>query len=177
MGDVLNSILIKEVIYPIIIIIVGVLAYLILSSSVKRVFKLRINKMDKRRAKTLCSLINNILKYIIFIFCVLLILEVYHISTRGLITSLGVVGLVAGLAFQDTLKDLLAGFSIIFENAYAVGDTITVGNFKGKVISLGLKTTKIRAINGDTQIIANSNITSVINHSLDDNYDFIDIPI
>ena len=107
----------------------------------------------------------------------MLILEVYHISTRGLITSLGVVGLVAGLAFQDTLKDLLAGFSIIFENAYAVGDTITVGNFKGKVISLGLKTTKIRAINGDTQIIANSNITSVINHSLDDNYDFIDIPI
>lgn len=177
MKEILDAVLVKEVIYPIVIIIVGMFIYLIISSSIKRLFRLRINRMDKRRAKTLCSLINNILKYIILILCTLSILEVYNISTKGIITSLGVAGLVAGLAFQDTLKDLLAGFSIIFENAYAVGDTITVGNFKGKVISLGLKTTKIQAINGDIEIISNSNITSVINHSLDDSYDFIDIPV
>lgn len=177
MGEILDAVLVKEVIYPIVIIIVGILIYLVISSSIKRVFRLRINKVDKRRAKTLCSLINNILKYIILILCALSILEVYNISTKGIIASLGVAGLVAGLAFQDTLKDLLAGFSIIFENAYAVGDTITVGNFKGKVISLGLKTTKIQAINGDIEIISNSNITSVINHSLDDAYEFIDIPV
>ena len=177
MKEMLDAVLVKEVIYPLIIITIGMLIYLIISSSVKKVFKIRIGRMDKRRAKTLCSLINNILKYIIFILCTLSILEVYNISTKGIIASLGVAGLVAGLAFQDTLKDLLAGFSIIFENAYAVGDTITVDNFKGKVISLGLKTTKIQSINGDIEIISNSNITSVINHSLDDAYDFIDIPV
>ena len=177
MKDILDAILIKEVIYPIIIIFIGILIYLIISRSVKRVFKIRINRTDPRRAETLCSLINNILKYLILILCSLSILEVYHISTKGIITSLGVVGVIAGLAFQDTLKDLLAGFSIIFENAYAVGDTITVGDFKGKVISLGLKTTKIQSITGDIKVISNSNITSVINHSLDDAYDFIDIPV
>lgn len=176
MEKLLEIILIKEVVYPIIIILVGMLTYIVISSSIKRMFQLRINKMDKRRSKTLCSLINNILKYLILIFCALAILEVFHISTRGLITSLGVVGLVAGLAFQDTLKDLLSGFSIIFENQYAVGDTITIGDFKGKVISLGLKTTKIQAITGEIKIISNSNITEVINHSLDDAYMFIDIP-
>ena len=177
MKKILDIVLIKEVVYPVIIIIIGSLIYLVLSSSIKRIFNLRIGKMDKRRAKTLCSLINNILKYLILIFCFLAILEVYNISTKGIITSLGVVGLVAGLAFQDTLKDLLAGFSIIFENEYAVGDTITVGDFKGKVISLGLKTTKIQSLTGDIKIISNSNITSVINHSLDDAYEFIDIPV
>lgn len=177
MKKILDIVLIKEVVYPIIIILIGIIAYIILSKSIKGMFRLRLNRMDKRRSKTMCSLINNILKYIILIFCFLAILEVYNISTKGLITSLGVVGLVAGLAFQDTLKDLLAGFSIIFENEYAVGDTVTIGNFKGKVISLGLKTTKIQSINGDIKMISNSNITEVINHSLDDSYEFIDIPV
>ena len=177
MNTLKNAVLVKEVIYPIVIIFVGIFVYLILSKSVKRIFKLRIGKVDIRRSKTLCSVINNILKYIILIFCVLAVLEVYNISTKGIVTSLGVVGLVAGLAFQDTLKDLLAGFSIIFENAYAVGDTVTINEFKGKVISLGLKTTKIKSINGDIKIISNSNITEIINHSLDDTYDFIDIPV
>ena len=177
MKEIIDAVLVKEVIYPIVIITIGMFIYLILKSSVKRLFKLRINKMDQRRAKTLCSLVNNIIKYFIFIFCTLAILEVYNISTRGIITSLGVIGLVAGLAFQDTLKDFLAGFSIIFENAYAVGDTVTIGEFKGKVISLGLKTTKIQSMTGDIKVISNSNISSVINHSLDDAYDFIDIPV
>ena len=61
MGEILDAVLVKEVIYPIVIIIVGILIYLVISSSIKRVFRLRINKIDKRRAKTLCSLINNIL--------------------------------------------------------------------------------------------------------------------
>ena len=177
MEEILDALLVREVIYPIIIIMGGILLYLVIKSSIKRIFHLRIGKIDQRRAKTLCGLVNNIIKYIILVCCALSILEVYNISTKGIIASLGVAGIVVGLAFQDTLKDLLAGFSIIFENAYAVGDTITVGNFKGKVISLGLKTTKIQAINGDIEVISNSNITSVINHSLDDAYDFIDIPV
>lgn len=177
MEEIMDAVLIKEVVYPVIIIISGTILYLLIKSSVKRLFNLRIGRIDKRRAKTLCGLVNNIIKYIILICCILSILEVYNISTKGIITSLGVAGIVVGLAFQDTLKDLLAGFSIIFENAYAVGDTITVGNFKGKVISLGLKTTKIQNINGDIEVISNSNITSVINHSLDDAYEFIDIPV
>lgn len=177
MKKLLDIVLIKEVVYPIIIILIGIFVYIILTNSIKGMFKSRLNRMDKRRSKTICSLINNILKYIILIFCFLSILEVYNISTKGIITSLGVVGLVAGLAFQDTLKDLLAGFSIIFENEYAVGDTITIGDFKGKVISLGLKTTKIQSITGDIKMISNSNITDVINHSLDDAYEFIDVPV
>lgn len=177
MKKIFDLILIKEVIYPIVIILIGFIVYFLISKSVKKIFKLRISKMDVRRSKTLCSLINNILKYLILIFCALAILEVYNISTKGIITSLGVVGVVAGLAFQDTLKDLLSGFSIIFENMYAVGDIVTIGDFKGTVISLGLKSTKIQSVTGEIKTISNSTINEVINHSLDDNYDFIDIPV
>lgn len=177
MKEILDIVLIKEVVYPLLIILIGILIYLVLSNSIKKIFNARLNKIDSRRSKTLCGMINNILKYLILIVCFLAILEVYGISTKGLVASLGIVGLVAGLAFQDTLKDLLSGFSIIFENAYAVGDIITVGDFKGKVIGLGLKTTKIQSMTGEIKFISNSYITEVINHSLDDSYEFIDIPI
>ncbi len=167
----------EKLVYVFVIIIIGTLVYLLLSNAVRRIFKIRLKRMDPRRSKTMCSLINNILKYVILIVCSLAILELYNISTSGIITSLGVVGIIAGLALQDTLKDLLAGFSIIFENEYAVGDTVTINEFKGKVISLGLKTTKVQSITGEILCISNSNITQVINHSLDDNYNFIDIPV
>lgn len=177
MKKMFDILLVKEIVYPIIIILIGILSYLILSRSIKRIFKMKISKIDQRRSKTLCGLINNILKYLILIFVILAILEVYGISTKGIITSLGVVGVVAGLAFQDTLKDILAGFFIIFENKYALGDIITVGDFKGKVISLGLKSTKIQSNTGEIKIISNSNITEVINHNLDDSYEFLDISV
>lgn len=175
--NIIEIVFIKEVVYPIIIILLGILVYLLLSSSIKGMFRSRITKIDQRRSKTLCSLINNILKYLILLICILAILEVYNISTKGILTSLGVVGLVFGLAFQDILKDLLSGFSIIFENEFAVGDVVTIGNFKGKVISLGLKTTKIQAFTGEIKIFSNRNIDEVINHSLDDSYILIDVPV
>lgn len=177
MDFIYDLLLIKEVVYPIIIILVGFLVYFIVSRTIKGVFKSKISKVEARHSKSLCNLINKILKYLIIIFCVLAILEVFGISTSGIITSLGAVGVVVGLAFQDTLKDILAGFSIIFENKYAVGDIITVGTFKGKVIHLGLKSTKIQSINGEIKIVSNSSITEVINHNLDDSFEFVDIPV
>ena len=56
-----------------------------------------------------------------------------------MIASLGAVSVIIGLAFQDIIKDFLAGVFIIFDNEYAVGDIIEINGFKGEVISLGLK--------------------------------------
>lgn len=177
MDFIYDLLLIKEVVYPIIIVLIGTLVYFTVSRTIKGVFKSKISKVEQRHSKSLCNLINKILKYLIIIFCILAILDVFGISTGGIITSLGAVGVVVGLAFQDTLKDILAGFSIIFENKYAVGDIITVGTFKGKVIHLGLKSTKIQSINGEIKIVSNSSITEVINHNLADSCEFVDVPV
>lgn len=162
----MEKILVKEVIAPIIIILVFILLYMVISKIIKKVAKLKLSRIDKKRKKTLVSLINNIVKYFFTIIAILMILNIYGIDTSAILTSLGVVSIVAGLSCQDTLKDLLAGFFIIFENQYGIGDTITVGDFKGEVISLGLKITKIKAFTGEIKIIPNRNIDSVINHSL-----------
>lgn len=151
---------------PIIYILIGILIYNIITFLIVRISKLNVKgkKVDKRKI-TIISLIKNIIKYLIGIFVFLAILEVYNVDTTKIIASLGIVGVVVGLAFQDIIKDLLAGIFIIFDDQYAVGDYVTINGFTGEIISLGLKTTKIKAYTGEVKILSNSSFTEVINYN------------
>ena len=99
---------------------------------------------------------------------ILQILKLYGVDTTSIIASIGVFAAVIGLAFQDILKDLLAGISNIFDNKFAVGDTVEINGFRGTVIQLGLRTTKIKSFTGEIKSIGNSSFNEVINYSLSD---------
>ena len=103
------------------------------------------------------------------------ILKLYGVDTTSIIASIGVFAAVIGLAFQDILKDLLAGISIIFDNKFAVGDTVEINGFSGTVIQLGLRTTKIKSFTGEIKSIGNSSFNEVINYSLSDAILYINI--
>ncbi len=173
----LKRLLVKEIVAPIIIIIVSTISYIIVSRILKKIFKVRMHKVNVAKQKTLGSLINNVVKYFIAAIAILMILEVYGIDTKSLVASLGVFSLVAGLALQDLLKDLIAGFSIILEDQFSIGDIVKIGEFEGTVIYLGLKATKIKTYSGEIKIISNRNITEVINYSLELHNTFLDIDV
>lgn len=177
MNEFLDLILIKEVVGPILIILVSIIVYMIVSRVINNIFKFKGVKSDKRHLKTINVLINNLLKYFIIIVALVMILDIFGIDTKTLIASLGIVGVVAGLAVQDTLKDFVAGISIILENQYRIGDTITVKGFRGEVIDLGVKSTRVKAYNGEVMIIPNHLIEEVINHSLENSLAVVDIPV
>lgn len=179
MNNIIDVVLSKKVIVPFFIIIFSTIIYLFLSKIIRRLLSVKLKgvRINDRRQKTTISLIDNIIKYFIAIIGLLMILDIYGIDTKSLITSLGVVSLVAGLALQDFLKDIIAGVSILFEDQYAVGDVVTIGDFKGTVIYLGIKSTRVKAFNGETLVISNRNIEKVINHSLEDSVSFLDVQI
>ena len=177
MDKFLDKILIKEVIGPILIVLISFVIYLILKSIINNIFRIRSKFIDKRKTKTINGLINNLIKYFIVIVDIVMILDIFGIDTKTLIASLGVVGIVAGLAVQDTLKDFVAGMSIILENQYRVGDTITIKGFRGEVVSLGIKSTRLRSLTGEIMIVPNHLIEEVINHSLEKSVAVVDIPI
>ncbi len=177
MNDILNVILVKEIVGPVLIILVSIVIYLFLKQVVNNVFRFKSKRIDNKKSKTINGLINNLIKYFIIVIDLVMILDIFGIDTKTLIASLGIVGLVAGLAVQDTLKDFVAGVSIIFENQYRIGDTITVKGFRGEVIDLGIKSTKIKAYTGEIMIIPNHLIEEVINHSLEKSVAIIDIPV
>ena len=177
MRDVLDKILIKEIVAPGLIIIFSIIVCKAIQGIVIRTFKLNSSKAGLKKQDSLISVINNIIKYFIMIIALLMILDVFGIDTKTLVTSLGVVGLVAGLAVQDLLKDIISGISIIFENQFYVGDTVEINDFKGEVIHLGLKTTKLKSYTGEVKIIANRNITEVINFNLANSLAIVDFQI
>jgi small conductance mechanosensitive channel len=177
--ELIDVLLSRKVVVPLLIILFSILIYLFISKITNKLLSIRLNgvRINQRRQKTTIGLINNIIKYFIMIVALMMILDVYGIDTKSLIASLGVLSLVVGLALQDLLKDFIAGFSIIFEDQYAVGDIVTIGGFKGTVTYLGIKTTRLRAMNGETLIIPNRNVDKVINHTLEHSTSFMDMPI
>lgn len=177
--DIIKFLLSKKFIVPISIIIFAIIIYITFKHLVRKLLTIKLSgvRINDRRQKTALGLITNIIKYFISIVALLMILDTYGVDTKSLLASLGVVSLVAGLALQDFLKDIIAGFTIIFEDQYAVGDIVTIGDFKGTVTYLGAKTTRLKSFTGETLIISNRNIDKVVNHSLENCIVFIDMPI
>ncbi|MBQ8131945.1 MAG: mechanosensitive ion channel family protein [Bacilli bacterium] len=169
------------IISPIIYIVIAMIVYNILKKILKRIAinsKKRITKINqKQRVETLISLIISFIKYIIVIVVVLAILGTYGVNVTSIVAGLGITTAIIGLAFQDLAKDLIAGFSIITEAQYEVGDTIEVDGFMGEVVYLGLKTTRIRNFKGATKIIANHNMDKIINYSLHNSMAVVDVGV
>lgn len=163
---------------PILYILIGIIVYNIIAIIIIKISKIQVKgkKVDKKK-QTIISLIKNIIKYLVGIFVLLAILEVYNVDTTKIIASIGIVGVVVGLAFQDIIKDFLAGIFIIFDNQYSVGDYVKINNFTGEIVAFGLKTTKIKAYTGEIKIISNSSFTEVINYSLSPSKLLLDIPV
>lgn len=174
---ILKYILIKEIVAPIIIIIASMIIWLIAKRIINQIFSHKIKKVDPKKQKTIKGLISNAVKVFIFLISTLMILEIYGIDTKSLIASFGIMGLVIGLALQDFLKDFIAGMTIIFENQYCVGDTVTINGFKGEVIYLSMKSTRIKAANGEVMILANRMITEIINHTIENSLAIVDLQV
>lgn len=164
----------EKFILPIIYIVLGIIIYNILKTIILKISK---NKWIDKRKMTIVSLIRKIIKYLILIFVILAILNVYGIDTSGIVTSIGIAGIIIGLAIQDLVADFLAGIFILFDDKYTLGEIVSINDFKGEVIGIGLMSTKIKAASGEVLIISNSAFKSVINHSRNNTNLFINIDV
>lgn len=164
----------EKFILPIIYIVLGIIIYNILKTIILKISK---NKWIDKRKMTIVSLIRKIIKYLILIFVILAILNVYGIDTSGIVTSIGIAGVIIGLAIQDLVADFLAGIFILFDDKYTLGEIVSINDFKGEVIGIGLMSTKIKAASGEVLIISNSAFKSVINHSRNNTNLFINIDV
>jgi len=166
----------SEMLKSLLIVLGGIILYHIIKVSIRCVVKRGKSSFEKKRRNTIVKLLENVFKYIILIFVVLYILEVYGVDTKSLVAGIGVAGVVLGLALQDFLKDMISGLSIMLDNYFVIGDIVEFDGFTGEVIEFGLKSTKIRAFSGETLTIANRNIDRIKNLSQKSANLFITIP-
>ena len=168
----------KLIIVPIIYVLIGIIAFKILKKLVIKVLeKKNLKAAQKQRIKTLIVLIVNIIKYLTIICVLLAILSVWGVNVKSIVAGLGIGTAVIGLAFKDLATDLIAGFSIIAEGEYEIGDTIEVDGLMGEVIFIGLRTTRIRDFKGATKIIANHYMDNIVNYSEHNSLAVIDVSI
>jgi len=80
------------------------------------------------------------------------------VEIKPLLTGLGIGGLAVALAVQNILGDLFAAIAIVTDKPFVVGDSISVDNYRGKVESIGLKTTRVRSDSGEQIIFANGEL-------------------
>lgn len=124
------------------------------------------NPEAQKRKRTLDKVLVSIVRYIVIIVDAVVILFILGVNIMPALAGLGIAGLVLGLGAQKLITDFISGVFIILEHHFDVGDTIEVGGFKGEVIDLGLKTTKIRNWQGQVKIMSNSDVANLINCSL-----------
>ena len=122
-------------------------------------------KVRDHRAETVKGLFLNIIRYAVVIFAVIFGLNILGADVLTVIASLGILALIIGFGAQSLIEDMFAGFFILFEGRFYVGDIISVEGFRGTVKSIGIVSTQIEDIGGNVRIINNSNIRTMTNLS------------
>ena len=130
-----------------------------------------------RRWKTLGILISNIIRYTALIASLFFTLQNFGVDTSTLITSASVLTLVFGLGCQSFVADMVAGVFLIFEGTFRVGDIVTVDNWRGEVVEIGLRSTNVKNELGNIKVFQNSRISGAINMTRDLTYAVCDIPL
>jgi small-conductance mechanosensitive channel len=103
-------------------------------------------------------IVHGVGKFFIWSAILLLILDNFGVRVISLLAGLGVGGIALALAVQKVLGDLFASISIMIDKPFEIGDLINVGTIWGTVETIGVKTTRIRALTGEQVIIANSDL-------------------
>ena len=108
--------------------------------------------------ETVTSILRLIVRYGIFIVCVIMILNVFGVNTASLIAVLGAAGVAIGLALKDTLGNIAAGIILLFLGTYRRGEYIEFGAFSGTVTDTNLFTTILETPDGIYISAPNSSI-------------------
>ena len=97
-------------------------------------------------------------RLVLYVTAVLVGLEASGFQVQTLLTGLGVGGIAIALAVQNILGDLFAALSIVLDKPFVIGDSIAVDQFEGEVLHIGLKSTRVRSVNGEEVVFSNADL-------------------
>jgi small-conductance mechanosensitive channel len=109
-------------------------------------------------SRTTVAAFSFVARGILWLMLALVALNRLGFDVTALITGLGVGGIAIALAVQNILGDLFGALSIVVDKPFVVGDTINVDTLTGTVEHVGLKTTRLRSVNGEQLIFSNADL-------------------
>jgi small-conductance mechanosensitive channel len=97
---------------------------------------------------------------IVWVVAFLFVLQNRNVNINALVGGLGVAGIAFAFALQNLMGDLFASISIYTDKPFTIGDFIKVGDDIGEVVKIGLKTTRIKTLQGEELVISNKEISN-----------------
>ena len=111
-----------------------------------------------KRAHTLAALLSASATVVIWVVVLITVLEQTGVPVGPLLAAAGIGGIALGFGAQTLVRDLVAGFCILLENQYDVGDEIVVAGVEGTVEAITLRTTVLRSLDGGRHVVSNGEV-------------------
>ena len=136
-----------------------------------------LSQRRKQRAETIGSVLKSVVSVIILVTAFFLILQVFDINLAPFVAGTSIIGVAVGFGAQSIVKDFLSGMFMMLEDQYGVGDVVDLGDATGTIESVGLRTTRMRDMDGTVWYIRNGEIARVGNMSQNYAQTVLDIPV
>ena len=149
--------------------IVKKIVYRIIERIIRRKQKHNVTDKDFRKTETVLTLMKSITKYLLIFFVTVAILSIIGLkdTVASVIATAGIGGIAIGIGANSLIKDTIAGFLILLDDEFAVGDTVKIGDIEGVVESIAIRTTRVKLADNSLASIPNGEITTVYNYSRD----------
>lgn len=155
-----------------VIVVVAVVATVVARAVIERLvrqFATRAMTFDggaeraETRSDTITGVLLAITRVAVWSMAVLLILGEFGFDLAPLIAGAGIVGLAVGFGAQGLVADVVSGLFMLVEDQYGVGDWVDLGEATGVVEHVGLRTTRVRALDGLLWTVRNGEISRTAN--------------
>jgi small-conductance mechanosensitive channel len=120
----------------------------------------RVKDANRSKVEHVRGMIQFVINVTLWAVGLLFVLSNLGIDITSLVAGLGIGGIAVALAVQNILGDLFSYFAIFFDKPFVKGDFIMVGTEMGVIEKVGVKTTRLRALQGEEIVISNSELTS-----------------
>ncbi len=149
--EVLRVILVAWITYQVVIVL-----HILVDFAIHR----KLTRTNTGNAQAIANIIHGIVTIALWSLGILFVLSNLGVNVTALVAGLGVGGLAFALAAQNLLGDLISSLAIFFDKPFVPGEFITVGSESGTVLRIGIKTTRLKSVNGEEIIIPNRDIAA-----------------
>jgi len=153
--------IIDRVVEVIIIVLASIIGVRLINSLAKYALRLYwvTHSRDDANFELSINAILPAIRTVVWVIGLLFILDNLGFNISAVIASLGIGGVAVALASQGILQDLFSYFAILLDRPFELGDFIIVGDYMGDVEYVGIKTTRLKSVDGEEIIIANTDLT------------------
>lgn len=129
------------------------------------------------RAQTLWVVLRRVLTFLIILVTTLIVFDIWNLSLAPFVAVGTVIAAALGFGAQTFVRDVIAGFFLLAEDQFHVGDTVTIANTTGTVEDVQMRVTVLRDLEGNVHYVPNGLIGVTANYTSQYSQPVIDVPV